>query len=37
MDIVGTRGNVKIKIQKKALDLRLGEEPKIESNLVETE
>jgi myo-inositol 2-dehydrogenase/D-chiro-inositol 1-dehydrogenase len=37
MEIGGSRGRVKIAIQKKALDLRLGEEPKIISRLVETE
>ncbi|MDA4129536.1 MAG: Gfo/Idh/MocA family oxidoreductase [Thaumarchaeota archaeon] len=37
MEIVGTRGKAKIKIQKKALDVRVGEEPYTESRLVETE
>jgi predicted dehydrogenase len=37
MEIVGSRGKAKIKIQKKALDVRVGEEPKVESRLLETE
>ncbi|MDA4111361.1 MAG: Gfo/Idh/MocA family oxidoreductase [Thaumarchaeota archaeon] len=37
MEIVGSRGKVKIMIQKKALELEIGEEPSVKSHLVETE